>query len=97
MKKYLSILTFCFVSGAAQAGCLDWKDIPPAIPSGNQASLEQMYKAQEQVKNYVAEGMEELECASSTIKYNHIVYRLKKVAKTYNQELRTFKYKLAQR
>ncbi len=97
MKKILPILAFGVISSAAQAGCLNWQDTPPAIPSGNMATLQEMYKVQEQVKDYIKEGIGELECTSSDMKYNYILYRLKKVAKNYNQELRSFNYKVAQR
>ncbi|ARN73195.1 hypothetical protein [Oceanicoccus sagamiensis] len=97
MKKLLSALALCSLASFAQAGCLDWKDQPPTIPAGDTATIEQMFKAQEEVKFYVNEGMEELECATNNFKYNHIVYRLKKLADNYNQELHSFKHKVAQR
>ena len=61
MKKTLSALAFLSMASFTQAACLDWNDTDPSIPAGDTATFDEMYKTQQEVKEFIKEGMEELE------------------------------------
>ncbi|MGK0441878.1 MAG: hypothetical protein ACJA0N_001683 [Pseudohongiellaceae bacterium] len=93
MKNLLSVFTLCLVASVSQA---DVKELSPTIPAGESSSLQDMYNAQEEVKRYVEQSMERLAVTRDVMRYNYIVYKITKVADSYNQELRSYNNKVAQ-
>lgn len=88
-------------AGSAQAECL-LKEAP-ALPDGATAVQDDMVKAQQAVKAYVAETQEYLSCLEFegkgksggdwTKKYNDASSRMEKLAAEFNKQLRAFKSK----
>ena len=92
------LLTALLISPLAQAADCRSARVPdvPVIPDGAEASLDEMYSAQTSVKEYVATGVNYLNCiGTGSPIYNHMVSKLNRVAGSYNDELRVYNQRKA--
>ena len=85
------LLTTVCASGAFAACGKGRTPDAPAIPPGSDATVREMYEAQNKVKDYIKSMEDYLACVVSPSVYNYKLDQVHSVADAFNREVRVFK------
>jgi hypothetical protein len=94
---WVAVSIFVVAQASAASACKAPQERPPAVPSGETASREEMVAAQVAMKAYNAAVVAYTQCVQkdggSATELNRIVNQLEKLAVRFNDELRKYKQK----
>ena len=86
---FLGVMTFAQTSKACEA------PTEPSIPNADTAVTAEMVKAQNDVKQYMTDAQNYLQCVRNDTQHNRMVSRMEEIAAEFNQTVRAFKERMS--
>jgi hypothetical protein len=85
------LITALIIGSLSSASMACSKPEKPALPVAEDAVLAQMVKAQKDVKKYIKQSNQFLECVKSNNKHDRMVSEMKAVGKSFNKIVKVYK------